>query len=202
MRASGTLGYVADLTPRSDARTQRERMLAGDLYIADDPELARDNLPAMSLMERFNGSSAADPGLRRRLLDDLLGDFGEGLEIRPPLFCDYGYQIHIGARTFVNFGLIALDVAKIVIGDDVQIGPNVQLLTPTHPIDAELRRAKWEAAKPITIGDNAWLGGGAIVLAGVLVGENSIVGAGATVTKDVPPNTAVMGNPARVFRSL
>jgi maltose O-acetyltransferase len=176
-------------------------MLAGDLYIADDPQLTRDNLRAMSLIERFNGSSAADPGLRRRLLDDLLGDFGEGSEIRPPMYCDYGYQIHIGDRTFVNFGLMALDVAKIAIGDDVQIGPNVQLLTPTHPIDARLRRAKWEAAKPITIGDNVWLGGGAIFLGGVIIGENAIVGA-AVVTKDVPPNSVVMGNPARVVRSF
>jgi maltose O-acetyltransferase len=177
-------------------------MLAGDLYIADDPELARDYLRAMALMERFNGSSAADPGLRRRLLEDLLGGLGEGSEIRPPMYCDYGYQIHVGARTFVNFGLMALDVARIVIGDDVQIGPNVQLLTPTHPTDAELRRAKWEAARPITIGDNAWLGGGAIVLAGVVVGENAIVGAGAVVTRDVPPSTVALGNPARVVRSL
>ncbi len=177
-------------------------MLAGDLYIADDPELARDYLRAMAMMESFNASSAADPGLRRRLLEDLLGAFGEGSEIRPPMYCDYGYQIHIGARTFANFGLTALDVARIVIGDDVQIGPNVQLLTPTHPTDAELRRAKWEAARPITIEDNAWLGGGAVVLAGVVVGENAIVGAGAIVTRDVPPNTVVMGNPARVVRSL
>jgi maltose O-acetyltransferase len=177
-------------------------MLAGDLYIADDPELARDYQRAMALMERFNASSAADPGLRRRLLEDLLGDFGEGSEIRPPLYCDYGYQIHIGARTFANFGLVALDVARITIGDDVQFGPNVQLLTPTHPTDAKLRRSKWEAAKPIAIGDNAWLGGGAIVLAGVGIGENAIVGAGAVVTRDVPPNSLVVGNPARVVRSL
>lgn len=200
--ASDTLGCVADPTPPSDARTQRERMLAGELYIADDPELARDNLRAMTLIERFNGSSAADPGLRRRILTDLLGGFGEGSEVRPPMYCDYGYQIYIGARTFVNFGLMALDVAEIVIGDDVQFGPNVQLLTPTHPTDAELRRAKWEAAEPITIGNNAWLGGGAIVLAGVVVGENAVVGAGAVVTKDVPPNTVAVGNPARVVRSL
>ena len=156
----------------------------------------------MALMERFNGSSASDPGLRRRLLEDLLGDLGEGSEIRPPLYCDYGYQVHIGARTFANFGLMALDVARIVIGDDVQIGPNIQLLTPTHPTDAGLRRTKWEAARPITIEDNAWLGGGAIVLAGVSVGENAIVGAGAIVTRDVPPNTVSLGNPARVVRSL
>ena len=177
-------------------------MLAGDLYIADDPELARDYQRAMALMERFNGSSASDPRLRRRLLEDLLGDLGEGSEIRPPLYCDYGYQVHIGARTFANFGLMALDVARIVIGDDVQIGPNVQLLTPTHPTDAGLRRTKWEAARPITIEDNAWLGGGAIVLAGVSVGENAIVDAGAIVTRDVPPNTVSLGNPARVVRSL
>jgi len=176
-------------------------MLAGDLYIVDDPELTRDHLRAMALMERFNCSPAADADLRRRILDDLLGDFGEGSEIRPPLYCDYGYQIYIGVRTFANFGLMALDVARIAIGDDVQIGPNVQLLTPTHPADARLRRAKWEAAKPITIGDNAWLGGGAIVLAGVSVGENAIVGAGAVVTKDVPPNSVVVGNPARIVRS-
>jgi maltose O-acetyltransferase len=190
------------LMSRFDGRSQRERMLAGDLYIADDPELARDSLRAMSLAERFNASPASDPQERRRILVELFGSFDEGSEIRPPLYCDYGYQIHIGARTFANFGLMALDVARIEIGDDVQFGPNVQLLTPTHPTDAELRRAKWEAAKPITIKDNAWIGGGAIVLAGVTIGENAVVGAGAVVTKDVPPNTVAVGNPARVVRTL
>lgn len=177
-------------------------MLAGDLYIADDPELGRDSLRAMSLIERYNASPASDPELRLRLLSDLLGSIGEASEIRPPLYCDYGYQTHIGARTFVNFGLVALDVARIEIGDDVQMGPNVQLLTPTHPTDAELRRAKWEAAEPITIGDNAWIGGGAIILPGVTVGENAVVGAGAVVTKDVPPGTLTLGNPARVVRRI
>lgn len=189
-------------TPQSDSRTQKERMLAGELYIAEDPELAEDSLRAMTLTESFNRSVARDPDERRRILGDLLGAFGEGSEIRPPLYCDYGYQLHIGSRTFINFGLVALDVARITIGDDVQFGPNVQLLTPTHPTDAELRRAKWEAASPITIGDNAWIGGGAIVLPGVTIGENTIVGAGAVVTKDVPPNTLAVGNPARVIRSL
>lgn len=177
-------------------------MLAGDLYIADDPELAEDSLRATALIESFNRTSAGEPDERRRILEDLLGAFGEGSEIRPPLYCDYGYQLHIGARTFVNFGLVALDVARIEIGDDVQFGPNVQLLTPTHPTDAELRRAKWEAASPITIEKNAWIGGGAIVLPGVVVGENSIVGAGAVVTKNIPPNTLAVGNPARVIRPL
>ncbi len=193
---------MKDPSPQSDPRTQRERMLAGDLYIADDPELAEDNLRAMSLIEKFNESKAKDPDGRRRILDELLGSFGEESEIRPPMYCDYGYQLHIGARTFVNFGLMSLDVARIEIGDDVQFGPNVQLLTPTHPTDADLRRDKWEAALPITIEDNAWIGGGAIVLPGVVIGENAIVGAGAVVTKDIPPNTLAVGNPARVIRTL
>ena len=193
---------MKDTAPPQDSRSPKERMLAGDLYIADGPELAEDSLRAMALTASFNESPADGPGKRRSILEDLLGAFGEGAEIRPPFYCDYGYQLHVGDRTFVNFGLVALDVAKIEIGDDVQFGPNVQLLTPTHPTEAELRRAKWEAASPITIENNVWVGGGAIVLPGVNVGENSIVGAGSVVTKDVPPNTLVVGNPARVVRRL
>jgi maltose O-acetyltransferase len=186
----------------TDRRSQRERMLAGDLYIADDPELAADSQRASRLTEDFNASRAADPGERRRILEELLGGLGEGAEIRPPLYCDYGYHIRVGVRTFVNFGLTALDVAPITIGDDVQIGPHVQLLTPTHPVEAEPRRAKWEAAEPITIRDNVWLGGGVIVLPGVTIGENTVVGAGAVVTKDLPADVVAVGNPARVVRHL
>ncbi len=180
----------------------RERMLAGDLYIADDPELAEHLLRAMDLMDVFNATPARDPRARRRALAELLGAVGEGTAIRPPLRVDYGSNIRIGARSFANFGLVALDVAPIVIGDDVQIGTNVQLLTPTHPVDPELRRAKWEAAEPITIGDNVWLGSGAIVLAGVTIGENTVVGAGAVVTRDLPANVVAVGNPARVIRTI
>ena len=183
-------------------KSQRERMLAGELYIADDPELAADALRARVLQDRFNRTDAHAADERRAILAELLGAFGPDSEIRPPFFCDYGSQIRIGARTFANFGLVALDVAAIVIGDDVQIGPNVQLLTPTHPVEPEPRRAKWEAAEPITIGDNVWLGGGAVVLAGVTIGDNSVVGAGAVVTKDVPPNVVVVGSPARVVKQL
>ncbi len=193
-----------DLEPQGPqpARSQRERMLAGDLYVADDPELARESQRAATLMRRFNTSDPTDPHARRALLVELLGSFGDGAEIRPPLYCDYGYQIHIGAGTFINFGAVLLDVATISIGEDVQIGPNVQLLTPTHPIDPDARRAKLEAAKPITIGDNVWLGGGVIVLPGVTIGENTVVGAGAVVTKDLPANVVAVGNPARVIRQL
>jgi maltose O-acetyltransferase len=182
--------------------SMRQRMLAGELYIADDPELARDSRRAFGLIHRLNTMDLADGDGRRALLTELLGSFGEGSEIRPPFYCDYGYQTFVGARTFANFGLISLDVATVTIGDDVQIGPNVQLLTPTHPVDPGPRRDKWEAARPITIGDNVWLGGGVIVCPGVTIGENTVVGAGAIVTKDLPPNVVAVGNPARVIREL
>jgi maltose O-acetyltransferase len=186
----------------SDTRSQRERMLAGDLYIADDPELARESRRAAELYAAYNASSPHDAEARRTILADLLGSFGEDSEIRPPFYCDYGYQTHIGARTFLNFGVVALDVARITIGDDVQIGPLVQLLTPTHPVDPELRRAKWEAAEPIAVGDNVWLGGGAIVCPGVTIGADTVVGAGAVVTRDLPPGVVAAGVPARVIRTI
>ncbi|HJV09035.1 MAG TPA: sugar O-acetyltransferase, partial [Acidimicrobiales bacterium] len=176
--------------------------LAGDLYIADDPELAAESLRARQLLDRFNRAPAEAAADRRRILGELLGAFGEESEIRPPFFCDYGYQIRIGARCFANFGLVALDVAAITIGDDVQFGPYVQLLTPTHPTDAGLRQAKWEAAEPITIGANVWLGGGVIVLPGVTIGEHTVVGAGSVVTRDLPAGVVAVGSPARVTRSL
>jgi maltose O-acetyltransferase len=180
----------------------RERMLAGDLYIADDPQLEAEHLRAMRLLEQFNRSPEDAPEERLRLLRELLGTLGEGAVIRPPFYCDYGYQMHLGARSFANFGLVALDVARITIGEDVQIGPNVQLLTATHPVDAELRRAKWEAAKPIAIGNNVWLGGGVIVCPGVTIGDETVVGAGGVVVKDLPAGVVAVGNPARVIRCL
>ncbi|WP_438021590.1 sugar O-acetyltransferase [Sorangium sp. So ce315] len=185
-----------------DPRSMRERMLAGDLYIADDPEIAERSAAALDLMAAYNATSVRQRPLRRRLLEQLLGSIGEGTEIRPPFYVDYGSQITIGARCFANFGLVALDVAPITIGDDVLMGPNVQLLTPTHPVAPEPRRQKWEAAKPITIGNNVWLGGGAIVLPGVTIGDNTVVGAGSVVTRDLPANVIAVGNPARVIRSI
>ncbi|MGJ9404217.1 sugar O-acetyltransferase [Arthrobacter sp. KK5.5] len=185
-----------------DPRTNRERMLAGDLYIADDPDSAREAQRAVRLANDYLAAYARDAAAARPILAELIGNLGEGAEVKPPLFVDYGTRISIGARTFVNYNLTALDVAPITIGEDCQIGPNVQLLTPTHPLEPQPRRDKLEAARPITIGDNVWIGGGATILPGVAVGENSIVGAGAVVTKDVPANTVVVGNPARVARSL
>ncbi len=189
-------------TPDVDTRTMRERRLAGDPYIGADPEIAEELSVAQDLAAAYNATSIRQGALRARLLAALLGSIGPDSEIRPPLYVDYGYQITIGARCFVNYGLVALDVARITIGDDVQIGPNVQLLTPTHPVEPEPRLEKWEAAKPIAIADNAWLGGGAIVLPGVTIGRNAVVGAGAVVTRDVPANAVVVGNPARVVRRV
>lgn len=177
-------------------------MLAGELYIADDPEIAEDARRAAEAMERFNASTVNRPEERQSLLAELLGEVGEGAYVRPPLYVDYGWQTTIGPRTFVNYGAVLLDVARITIGADVQIGPNVQLLTPTHPLEPDRRRDRWESARPITIGDNVWLGGGAIVLGGVTIGENTVVGAGSVVTRDLPANVVAVGNPARVVRGL
>ncbi len=179
-----------------------ERMLAGDLYIADDPEIAEAADVSHDLMGAYNATTPRQEPLRRELLERLLGSIGEETVIRPPFYVDYGTNIRIGARCFANFGLTALDVADITIGDDVQIGPHVQLLTPTHPVEPGLRRDKWESAQPITIGDNVWLGGGAVVCPGVTIGENTVVGAGAVVTRDLPPNVVAVGSPARVVREL
>ena len=131
-----------------------------------------------------------------------VGDLGDGAVIRPPLAVDYGSNITIGEDTFVNYGLTALDAARITIGRDCQVGPSVQLLTPTHPLEPGPRRDKVEAAEPITIGDNVWLGGGVIVLPGVTIGDDTVVGAGAVITKDLPAGVLAVGNPARVVRPL
>lgn len=192
---------IADLAGTDD-RPMLERMLAGDLYLADDPEIIERHLRALDLMAAYNGTSRRDEAERRTILEELLGSVGADTEIRSPLYVDYGTQLRIGERCFANYGLVALDVVAITIGDDVQIGPNVQLLTPTHPVEPEPRRAKWEAAQPITIGDNVWLGGGVIVLPGVTIGADTVVGAGSVVTRDLPAGVLAVGNPARVVRRL
>ena len=177
----------------------KERMLRGEPYLADDPELVAGRVRAEKLIARYN---AAAPGDRDALLRELLGEVGEGVVVRPPFFCDYGSYISIGAGTFVNYDCVMLDVAPIRIGAACQIASAVQILTPTHPIDPEERRAGWEAAEPITIGDNVWLGGGAIVCPGVTIGEDTVVGAGAVVTRDLPAGVVAYGNPARVAREI
>lgn len=177
-------------------------MLAGDPYLADDPELTEERSKAARLTFAYNATPADEEGERARLLRELLGSVGAGTVFRPPFYCDYGSQIHVGARTFANFGLVILDVGRVSIGDDVQIGPNVQILTATHPLEAEPRRDKWEGSAPITLEDNVWLGGGVIVCPGVTIGRNSVVGAGAVVVHSLPSDVLAVGTPARVIRDL
>lgn len=200
--SGGTVVRMATDHFADDPRTQLERMLAGDLYIADDPQIAERQRQAMRLAAGYQSSYLDDPERARALLGELLGSMGEDVEVRPPLYVDYGSNITIGARTFVNYNLTALDVAAITIGEDCQIGPNVQLLTPTHPLEPQPRRDKLEAALPITLGDNVWLGGGVIVCPGVTIGDNSVIGAGSVVTKDIPANVVAVGSPARPVRDL
>ena len=192
-----TLVHMTD-----DGRSMRERMLAGDPYIADDPGLAADNARAQSLSHRYNTMDPTDGAARRAVLTELLGAFGSGSEIRPPFHCDYGYRTTVGSRTFANFGLVVLDVATVTIGDDVQLGPYVQLLTATHPVEPGPRRDKWEGAEPIVVSDNVWLGGGVIVCPGVTIGADTVVGAGSVVTRDLPAGVVAVGNPARVVRPV
>jgi maltose O-acetyltransferase len=180
----------------------KERMLRGELYIADDAVLEADHARAQELLDRYNRTAHGEQDERDRLLRDLLGGVGEGVVVKPPFRCDYGTPITIGARTFVNYECIMLDVAPIAIGAACQIATRVQLLTATHPIDPEPRRAGWEYAEPITIGDNVWLGGGVIVCPGVTIGDDTVVGAGAVVTRDLPAGVVAFGAPAVVHRAI
>jgi maltose O-acetyltransferase len=180
----------------------KERMLRGELYLADDPELVADHARAQALLERYNATAHAEQDERDRLLRELLGDVGDGVVVKPPFRCDYGTHISIGARTFVNYDCVLLDVAPIRIGARCQVATRVQLLTAAHPVDPEPRRDGWEYGKPITIGDNVWLGGGVIVCPGVTIGDDTVVGAGAVVTRDLPSGVVAFGNPAGVHRPI
>ena len=179
----------------------RERMLRGELYIADDPEIEAEFVRVQELVARFNRSQPGAGDERDALLRQMLRHVGEGVVVRPPFFCEYG-AVSVGDRTFVNVDAIMLDVAPITIGAACQIATRVQLLTATHPIDPGPRRAGWEYAEPITIADNVWLGGGAIVCPGVSIGQDTVVGAGAVVTRDLPPGVVAAGVPARVMREI
>jgi maltose O-acetyltransferase len=177
-------------------------MLRGELYIAGDPEVAADFARAQELVERYNRTLHREHVERDAILRELIGDLGEDVQIRPPFFCEYGTRVSIGAGTFVNYDCLMLDVAPITIGSACQLATRVQLLTATHPIDPEPRRIGWESAEPIVVGDNVWLGGGVIVCPGVTIGDDTVVGAGAVVTRDLPSGVVAAGVPARVIREI
>lgn len=193
--------------------SQRDRMLAGEPYNSRDPELLTLAHRARALLTAFAALPSTDTDGRHRVLADLLGSVGDGVWIEPPFFCDYGAHVAIGPGTFVNVNCVFLDSATIRIGADVLIGPGVQLLTVTHPLSARERIVAPEErhagaapyrthARPVVIGDGAWLGAGTIVLPGVTIGANAVIGAGSVVTSDIPPDCLALGQPCRVQRSL
>lgn len=180
----------------------KQRLLAGEPYLAGASDLVADRRHAHLLTERLNVTSADEPEQRQAILAELLGDIGEQTEILSPFACDYGYQISVGARTFINFGAVILDSARVSIGDDVQIGPGVQVVTPTHPLDAAERRTGIEWGAPITIKSDAWLATGVIVCPGVTIGAGCVIGAGSVVTKDMPGGHLCFGSPCRPVRAI
>jgi maltose O-acetyltransferase len=178
-------------------KSEKQKMLAGESYHAGDPEIQLDQANAKKWMVRYNGSLGASASERRTLLRELLAEVGDGAVVRPPFFCDYGYNIRLGANTFLNFNCVILDVVAVNIGARTQIGPAVQIYAADHSRDPLVRRTGAEFGRPVSIGQNVWIGGGAIILPGVTIGDDAVVGAGAVVTRDVPPGVTVVGNPAR-----
>ena len=177
--------------------SEKQKMLAGELYVATGEELAADARRVAEWMDRYNASIAHTQQQYGTLLREMLGEVGEGSYIRPPFHCDYGYNIYLGTAVFLNFNCVILDVVKVTIGDRTQIGPGVQILTADHPRDPVQRRAGLEFGRPVSIGANVWIGGAAIILPGVTIGDDAIIGAGAVVTRDVRPGAIVVGNPAK-----
>jgi maltose O-acetyltransferase len=179
-------------------RTEKEKMLVGELYDASAPELQADLAATHCWLVRYNATLDATPAERRALLLERLAAAGDGAMIRPPFHCDYGLNISLGAGVFLNFNCVILDVVAVSIGDGTQIGPAVQILAADHPRDPAVRAAGLEFGRPISIGRNVWIGGGAIILPGVSIGDDALIGAGSVVTRDIPAGATAFGNPARV----
>jgi maltose O-acetyltransferase len=181
--------------------TERDKMLSGDLYDPHDPELVRARARARDLCQALNATREADQEQRRSILRELFGAGGDSVWMQPPFYCDYGSNILLGERVFFNFNCVVLDVCPVRIGDYTQFGPAVQIYAATHPMNAELRR-KQEFAKPIDIGPDVWVGGGAILCPGVRIGARSVIGAGSVVTREIPEGVLAAGNPCRVIREI
>ena len=180
---------------------ERELMLAGELYDPMDPELVDGRIRARDLCLELNATRDAEDVLRRRIVRELFAAGGESVTVQPPFFCDYGANIELGERVFFNFNCIVLDVCRVTIGSFTMFGPAVQIYTPLHPLDPIARRGR-EFGKPVWIGSDVWVGGGAIILPGVSIGSRSVIGAGSVVTRDVPEGVFAAGNPCRVIRDV
>ena len=180
------------------SRTEKQKMLAGELYNAADAELQVDMTATMEWLSRYNAAVALPVDERRQLLVERLAAVGEDVNIRPPFHCDYGFNISLGEGVFLNFNCVILDVVAVTIGDRTQIGPGVQILTADHPREAAQRESGLEFGRPVSIGRNVWIGGGAIILPGVTIGDDVLIGAGSVVTRAVPSGSTAFGNPARI----
>ena len=189
------------MIPSYRVPTERQKMLAGEMYDPLDPELVAARVHARQLCQQLNATREDEEGGRRRILRGLFDKGGDTVWMQPPFFCDYGTNIELGERVFFNFNCIVLDVCRVRIGDFTLFGPAVQIYTPLHPLNAEQRRRE-EFGKPIDIGSDVWVGGGAIILAGVNIGSRAVIGAGSVVTRDVPEGVFAAGNPCRVIRTL
>lgn len=181
--------------------TEREKMLAGDLYNPFDPELIAAREKARDLCQLLNATRESEQEKRRQIMADLFGKAGKNLAIQPPFYCDYGSNISLGESVFFNFNCVVLDVCSVTIGDYTLFGPAVQIYTATHPMDPEMRR-RAEYAKPIEIGSDVWVGGGAIICPGVRIGSRSVIGAGSVVTRDIPEGVFAAGNPCRIVKKI
>jgi maltose O-acetyltransferase len=182
-------------------RSEREKMVAGEMYDPLEPELVKARARARDLCQALNATREAEPEARREIVRQLFARGGDTVWMQPPFFCDYGSNIELGERVFFNFNCVVLDVCPVRIGEYSLFGPNVQIYTPMHPFDAALRR-KQEYGKPVAIGSDVWVGGGAIILPGVRVGSRTVIGAGSIVTRDVPDGVFAAGNPCRVIREI
>lgn len=179
------------------AQSEKEKMLAGALYRPGDAEIQADLAAAKAWLVRYNAALGQSTEERRALLRERFADVGDGAVIRPPFHCDFGFNIRLGANAFLNYSCVILDVCAVSIGDGAQIGPAVQIYSADHPRDPQERRDGLEFGRPVVIGRNTWIGGGAIILPGITIGDDAVVGAGSVVTRDVPAGATVMGNPAR-----
>lgn len=183
-------------------KTEKEKMLAGELYDPLDPQLVEDRLRTRLLIKELNDSREDEVEERTRILKELIPQAGEGLWLQPPFYCDYGSNMILGDKVFFNFNCVVLDVMEVKIGSRTLFGPNVQVYTATHPIDHQERSSGVEYAKPISIGEDVWVGGSAVICPGVSIGDRSIIGAGSVVTRDIPSDVFAAGNPCKVIREL
>lgn len=183
-------------------KTEKEKMLAGELYDPLDKQLSDERLRTRLLIKELNDSREDETEERVRILKELIPNAGDGLWLQPPFYCDYGSNMVVGERVFFNFNCVVLDVMQVTIGSRTMFGPNVQLYTATHPLNHIERSSGVEYAKPIAIGEDVWMGGSVVVCPGVTIGDRSVIGAGSVVTKDIPSDVFAAGNPCRVIRSL